>query len=329
MSDDIMDDVRLAIKQVEEGDEAAKEPDTDTEAKAPEEVEAQTVEGGEEAAKEVATETPETPATPAIEAPQSWGAAVKEKWAALPIEVQQQIAKREQDIHQAMTRHDGELNLGRAMKETIAPYMATFQAEGVSPQQAITNILNNDHILRHGTPQQKVQKAAEILQYYGIPPEVLAGAEISQPQPTDYIMQELAQLKQQLNPQALMQQLQQQQEDVAFQKEIEAFASDPANVYFNQLRETVAALVGQGKTLKEAYDMACYADPSIRSTLLAKQKAEEEAKRKADVAAKKRAAASITGSPATPSNSGSQQTSKYTDPADDLRQAFAEHRQRI
>lgn len=66
--------------------------------------------------------------------------------------------------------------------------------------------------------------------------------------------------------------------------------------------------------LQEAYERACYADPDVRDALLAKQEAEQEAKRRHEAQAKakaaRRAGASVTGAP-----TGSSQPAK----PDDLR----------
>jgi hypothetical protein len=83
----------------------------------------------------------------------------------------------------------------------------------------------------------------------------------------------------------------------------------------------------QSQVLKEAYDMACMANPTIRSTLEAAKAAEQEAKRKQEVAAKKRAASSVTGSPATPSNAKA--TNPKSSVEDDLRAVMDELETRV
>jgi hypothetical protein len=95
-------------------------------------------------------------------------------------------------------------------------------------------------------------------------------------------------------------QQQTQTQDAQVQSEIGAFAQDPANPYFNDVREHMGALMKAGKaqTLREAYDMATWAHPSIRKTLLEQQ---AQAARKAEaerVKAAKIASGSPSGSPA-------------------------------
>lgn len=249
----------------------------------------------------VETQEAEPPVeTPSLEAPQSWSATIKEKWATLSPDVQAEIIRRENDFHKTMTRHDGELSLGKQIKDVITPYMPIITAEGGTPATAVQSLLNTAYQLRTGTPERKAQLIQEIAQTYGVDLGVLQGQSPSQE--ANYIQQlqmEIQSLKQTLNPQAIMAQLQEQQEHGKLISDVQAFAANPANKHFEQVKAAMAPLLssGQAKDLQEAYDMACWASPSIRSTLLNEQKTQEAAKRKAEMEAKKSAAVSVTGSP--------------------------------
>lgn len=236
------------------------------------------------------------PVTPAVEAPQAWTGPMKEKWATLPPDVQAEINRRENDFHKMVTSRDGDLRLGKDMKDVITPYMPIITAEGGNPVAAVQSLLNTAYQLRTGTPQQKADLVRQIAEQYGVD----LG---QQAQPQDNylasLQNEIAQLKQAVNPQVIMSQLQEQQDHVRLRSEIDAFAANPANKHFEQLRPVIKALfeAGQAETLQEAYDMACYANPTIRSTMQQEQLAQDAAKRKAEVNAKKQAAVSVTGSP--------------------------------
>jgi len=262
-------------------------------------------------------------------APQSWGAAVKGKWGELPQEVRSEILKREQDIHKALTSGDGELRLGREIKSVIAPYEAQIKAEGATPIQAVESLLNTAYILRTGTPEQKKALILNTAKQYGVD----IGA-VHEEQ--EYVDPTIAQLKAELNelkrvadPNYIRSTLTKEMESSKIQSDIAAFASDPAHVHFETVKPLMASILGAGqaKDLKEAYDMACMANPTIRSTLEAAKNAELEAKRKQDIQAKKRAASSVTGSPAIPSNSKA--TNPKSSVEDDLRAAFDEFETRV
>lgn len=301
--DNVEDDIKAALESVSK-DEPKKEEEIVV-----------------EESKEPEKEEKPAQAEPEVKAPDTWSAAAKEEWKhATPI-LRAEILKRENDWQQALTRHDGDLRVGREFKDIVSPYMATIQSEGLTPTQAVAGILKNDHFLRTASPAQKTAKFYEMAAYYGI--DVSEGA----PQ-TEYVDPTIAELKQQIeelrkqaDPEAIRKHLQQQQEDAMFASELAAFASDPANVHFDKVRPVVASLIGSGqaKTLKEAYEAACYASPEIRSTLIQKQLADEEAKRKAEMDAKRKASVSISGSKGSLATSTAKTSNSIED---DIREAM-------
>jgi hypothetical protein len=303
-TDDINADIMAAMDGLENGSKVeVKEPEAIDPAK-------------EEIIKEDAQkQEPET------KAPQSWGGAVKSEWAKLPETVRSEILKRENDIHQMVTRHDGELRLGREIKEVVTPYMSIIQAEGGTPATAVRDLLNTAYVLRTGSPEQKKQLILNTAKQFGI--ELNVGEEQEYVDPAIAALQkEIQELRQQANPENIQKTLLEQIEQGKVEADIKAFASDPANVHFETVRPLMVAMLnaGQAANLKEAYDMACMANPQIRSTLEAQKAAELQAKRKQENEAKRRAASSLTGSPAVPGNS------KVNNPKasveDDLRAAF-------
>lgn len=272
-------------------------------------------------------ETPE--AKPVVEvepAPQSWGANVKGKWGELPNEVRSEILKREQDIHKMLTSHDGDLRMGREMKDVISPYIPHIQAAGSTPAQTVSSLLNTVYRLQTGDQQTRAAIVAQIAQDYGVELDALQSQNEYVDPTIAQLQQEIQQLKQQANPQVIQNQLQQQLESVKVQEQVRAFASDPANVYYEQVKPIMATLLGNGQAadLKEAYEMACYANPQIRSSLELAKKAEADAKRKAEITAKKHAAASISGSPAVSNPTTQKSTNKSNSIADDIRAAMDE-----
>lgn len=243
--------------------------------------------------------TPETPKAPAIEAPQGLPAAVKAKWSNLDPEVQAALKAREDDVHKMFTRNDGELNLGRKMKDIIQPYMQIIHAEGGTPETAVQSLLNTAYVLRTGSPQQKAGLVQQLIQAYGVDTSLM-GQPQQQAQGNDYaaLQRKLAEIEAKANPEAITRQLREQMETDKINEDVKAFAADPANQHFEAVRLDIASLIhsGAAKTLREAYDKAIWANPDLRSTLLTAQTAEKEAKRKAELEAKKKAAVSVTGS---------------------------------
>ena len=285
----------------------------------------------EAVAKDVVVDPAEVkePVIAKVEAPQSWTGAVKDKFATLPPDVQAEIQKREKDVHQMMTRHDGELRLGREMKDVITPYMHIINAQGNTPAGVIGPMLNTAYILSTGSPQQKADILRQVAEQYGVD---LGAVKQEQENPTDphirNLEQRLAQFEQQTEYQR---QLQEQEKQGKVLSEISAFAADPRNTYYRTVEETMLPLVSairskspdksNSEVLQEAYDAACMLHPDIRSTIAAAQLADQQAKRKAELATKKQASVSVTGSPGVAAASTGKNPKRT--PEEDIREALA------
>jgi hypothetical protein len=127
-------------------------------------------------------------------------------------------------------------------------------------------------------------------------------------QPQQPQQQQPQQLPPQLQP--LIQQVQtltQQAEENRMRPHLDAvaqFASDPANVYFENVRGRMRTLIqtGQARDLPDAYQQACWSDPQVRPLMLQQQQQAQaqaaEAAARARAAGARHASGSITGSPA-------------------------------
>lgn len=276
----------------------------------------------EDPAPEIAKE----PELPAIEPPAAWKAEDKEKFKALPRDVQETIKAREEEVHKGFTKLDEERNLGKQIKEVVTPYMAIIQAEGGTPVTAVRDLLNTAYMLRTAPAVQKVEIVRQICQTYGVDMgSVQAPAQAFQDPTIAQLQQELAQVKQFANPDFLQKQLQEKMEADRILAEVEAFASNPAHVYYQQVKPVMAGLLSSGaaKDMKEAYDMACHADTQIRSTIEAQKAQEIEAQKKAELAAKRKAAASVSGSSGTYTPNSKATNSNNIE--DDIRAAMEAH----
>lgn len=264
------------------------------------------------------------PAKEIIKPPEALSGAIKAKWHELPTDVQAEWAKREGDFHQMLTRHDGELRLGREMKDAVTPYMAQIQAEGGTPVGAVKDLLNTAYLLRTGSPQQKANLVSEIAKTYGVDLAQITAAPAGDVDPTIQALQDqIAELRTLSNPDTIRKQLQDQQEIDNINAEVKAFASDPANIHYEKVKGTMASLLGNGQvgSLKEAYESAIWSHPDIRSTLM-QQQTQQPAKLDSDIASKKAAASSIHGSPGvTVPNSGAPERTLREEIAHNLRAA--------
>jgi hypothetical protein len=272
-------------------------------------------------APEMVQDTPDQPseavadpaAKLAIRAPASWSPAAKATFDKLPPEVQQAVAKREQEIDHGLRRKSEEVKRYEPLEQVLAPRRAQWAAQGMDEVHAVKTLLAAQDLLEKN-PMQGLEFLARS---YGV------NLNTAQPQGQPYQAQpardshpEIAALKQQL--QVLQNQVQTAQ-TAPIVSQIDAFQNDPANLYFENVRDDMAVLLHNGKAsdLKEAYEMACWMRPDIRPFL---QTAQAPAAPVQDKAAQaRRAAVSVTGSPGQtriPKSNGSIE--------DDIRAAFEE-----
>lgn len=255
-------------------------------------------------APEIAAEVVETEvastvtAQAAIQPPNGWPEEAKTLWQSLPAQIQAAVDKREQDVAKFTSKSDDERQFGRSMYKTVQPYMAQIQAEGGTPESAVQQLLNTAYVLRVGSPEQKRQLLLQTAQQFGI--------DITPPEPSDAdpkMQQLLNKINQLEGAMRARQRQEQNQLQAEIQTEIQAFATNSEHAHYEEVKAHMAALLREGaaKDLQDAYDQACWARPDIRATLLSKQNAEQEQKRKADAKLKaeqaKRKGVGLTGGP--------------------------------
>jgi hypothetical protein len=245
--------------------------------------------------------TAESSSESKAKAPQSWSAAEKAHWDKIPPEVQAVIARREEEAHRGITTLGQDAALGKKLKDVINPYLPMIRAEGGDEAGAVRDLLQTAYILRTAGPEQKIGVFRHLAGQFGVDLAVAAQGVPQVSPELQSLRQELAQLKGHLTS---TEQQQHQQIQGQAQAMIEAFAADPKNEFYEQVKPLMAHLLvaGQAKDMQEAYDMACHANPDVRSTILTRQQADAEAKRAAEARAKadakRKAAGSISGSPA-------------------------------
>lgn len=253
---------------------------------------------------------PETPAEP-IRVPPSLPAALKAKFAELPPEWREAFIKRDEDVNTAKAQWDTKAARLNRYDEILAPHKDAWAVQGLDDHQAVARLVAAEKVLRE-TPAQGILYLA---QSYGVDLRQLVGQPGAQVQPqaqaeaTDPRLNELMSTVQTLQERLEQQSQSASQASLAqAQATITQFANDPANLYFENVKDDVALLLesGRAQTLKDAYEMAIWANPETRPLLVAQQaaeataaamaKAKEEAA-KAKAAQAKASSGSVTGAP--------------------------------
>lgn len=229
------------------------------------------------------------PAAQTVIPPTNWNGAGKIDFARLPAPIQKQIS----DDYSRLSQTQAQLD---SLNAAIGPQRAqALAATYGSTENALKSLLAMSDMASQDAPGFVQwfckQRGVDLSQLVG--QGQAQGEQPMQPHPLE---QEVRQLRDQLQSFA---QQQQQGSQTQLRQEMDTFAADPAHPYFNDVRPDMAALIGAGraKNLQEAYDMAVWARPDIRSSLIAaeRQKLADEDAAKAQQA--RNASVSISGSP--------------------------------
>jgi len=255
------------------------------------------------------TQAPQMAEKPRAEMPKSLRLELKEHWEKAPAELQQAFAQRDADYEKGITSYKQRDAEARAITEQFAPYEWILRNEGSTPAQAIGPLLQTAALLRTGTPQQKSQAVAQMIQQFQIPLEQVAayfGGEAPPQQDSHY--NQLAQQVQQLTAHITQSQYEsQKQNENRALSVIQQFAGDPANAHFEAVQDRMLSLLqapqvlgdishmSEREKLQIAYDTAVRLDPQLAQSLFAQQQQNYAAQNQVQKA--KQAAVQVRGAP--------------------------------
>jgi hypothetical protein len=248
--------------------------------------------------------SPPAPA-PAFKPPQSWKPTVREKWTALPAEVQAEVDRREREIAKAL-QESAEASKGAGTwQETVRPYEAQIRAAGGNPQQYVGNLLQTAHALFYGPGHMKPHVLADIIMQAGVPPQELDAALVArmngqqapqQRQPAEFKDPRVDQLLQSI----------QQREAAAAEERAARFSEAPGHEHFEDVADEMVGLIefwkGQGKPvtdelMERAYRIACQNNEEVSKVISQKQAAQSAANAQASTQRAKAAASTIRSTP--------------------------------
>jgi hypothetical protein len=235
---------------------------------------------------------------PAIDAPVSWTAEQKAKWASVSPDLQAYIAQRDRESHEAISRAGQQIKAFEPIGKVIEQFSHVFQKNGLQPHDGIARMLAVNEMLE-ANPESAIREIARV---YGVnlSGETNQGAEPANREVAE-LKAELARVKSHLTAQDRQREA---AEGQTLAREIADFAKDKP--HFEAVRKVMAGLMqsGAAETMQDAYDRAVYADPTIRQAILAEEATKAEAKRKEEEAkrvqaAKKAAGVNVKSSPST------------------------------
>jgi hypothetical protein len=234
------------------------------------------------------------------EPPAGLSPAAREEWKDTPPAMKEAIALREKQFAQGIFQSQNDAKRAQQMDRSMAPHAQLFALTGNNPPEMVSNLLTTASVLQMGTPAQKAQVAAKIIQDFGVDIATLDGVLSGQgvPRETSQPAQSFDQQYDERRGRERQQEQQnyQNQQMQAVSGDVNAFANDPSNEFYKDVREDMADILdmagkrGVNMDLPTAYQRACLIRPDIKSIIDGRTSGK-------NVANARGAAISLTGSP--------------------------------
>jgi hypothetical protein len=241
-------------------------------------------------------------------APASWKKEAKGEWAAVPLHIRQEVHRREMEISRALNEAAQSRQQAEQFQQVVTPYMARIQSFGVTPQQAVAQLLQADHVLATGTKAQRAQLMAKLVKDYDVDiaelDSALVGSVPSNPETPDIQALVQQQLQQALAPLYQQQQQAQIQQQQQVEQTVEQMALDPKYPLFDEVRQDMADIIelnakrGIYISLTEAYNKAILINPQASQQMQQQSAAQQATQQHLQAQKAKAASLSVTGAPA-------------------------------
>lgn len=225
-------------------------------------------------------------------APKSWAKDTHEAWAKIDPKAQDYIEKREKDFLDGLEQYKGDATFARTVREAINPFRPMLGLRQEQDVPVIQRLLTAQYRLTNGTEHERQTAAVELLTGLNMTDLLREGLATSPSMDPKFkaLEDEISRIKSGLTA----------QRDVVLaesraktSKEVDAFASDPAHAYFDDVADDIIVYVHAGASLQDAYEKAVWANPVTRAKEQARLAKEQHAvlieKGKKDAAAAKQA----------------------------------------
>lgn len=235
--------------------------------------------------------TTEEEITEKLGLPASWKKDMQEKWDSIDPDTQAYFLKREQQMQDGLEKDRGDANLGRVMRDVMAPYSQMLKAQNIDESVMVRNLMNAHYRLSTSDDAGKLALMQQFARSYGIN---LDGSQPQQVDPTIQVLQNRLQGLESHITASHQRSLQEARTRV--ESDVHAFASDPDHEFFDEVAEQIVPLINAGYELEDAYNNAIWLNPVTRQKQIEKTaaeaaaKAEETAKQQAEKARKAKSA---------------------------------------
>jgi len=205
--------------------------------------------------------------------PSSWKKDYWEHWDKLDPNLAEYIAQREREYQTGVSTYKSEADRAKALDNAIAPYAPLLQANGLAPEQWVSQLGQLHYTLAAGTPQQKRELLTRLAQEFQVP---LGEQQQQETNPEiEHLRRQLDQVSGQVRTWFTEQERAMQ---TAAAQEIARFRNEAPHL--DEVRQHMVGLLQSGlaSDLKSAYDMACRLDENVWSSIQEAKRAQEAAK---------------------------------------------------
>lgn len=259
--------------------------------------------------------------------PASWKKDYHETWSTADDKMKEYAWQREEQMKAGYEPLKAKAQFADEMQEAVQPYLQTIQGLGIDAPRAVKALMEADHALRYGTPDQKIHLFGRLAQQYGVNLGQLQGLPQQSPvDPMVYTLQnELNSVRGEVNN--WKQQQEQAQNSVLLGK-INQFSQKAE--HFEEARPVMIQLLQSGVAtdLQDAYDKAVRLDPNLFDAVQQSKQADVDAQKRAaaNKAAKSARAAAVSVKSSTP---GAVTTTKAQDRRSLLAEQFDSMSERL
>lgn len=265
----------------------------------------ETAASAEETGEQVSTET--VAESTQVEAPAEMSAEQRVAFKALPIDAQRQVAERYAEVRRTLTQKTEEVAKERTkyqeLETAFEPYRDELALQGTTPAQAAARLLAAQRALT----RDPVNGLKWLSQSLGVDLRQLTPQPDKEEEFLDpavkALKDEVRSLRAELNQQQVGVQQSRMSEAQKILEDFKTAKDEAGNLkhpHFDNpdVRAVISGLVGQGKTLGEAYERAVFVLPEVRSKIAedAAKAAQAEAAKKAEEARKQKLVAAKTAS---------------------------------
>jgi len=227
-------------------------------------------------------------------APQSWKKEMHEFWNGLDPAVQDYVEQREEQMREGLEKDRDDANRGRDMRDIMAPYSEILRNQGINESALVKNLMNAHYRLSTADDAGRVNLIRQLAQSYN----VSLDGEQKEVDPVLKAMQDKVNNLE--NHYAQSQQQAQQVAHDGISQDVDAFASDPAHEFFDEVSEQIVDAINNNHSLEDAYALALRTNPIVYQRELDRQIKEavekDRAERKSEeTKAQKAKAANVRG----------------------------------